>query len=234
MAGSWTNDAVTQITVPTGAVTGSRIVIGSQPNGNAISFYDAGNNLISEITNIGDLIVFDIPSGGSIQYGALSIIFTGISSDVADIDYVQSTGVASSQAKLRINNTPHLGGDPGLFAILGGSADGSKRPTATMNERGVAGSLVQSDQVSTNNLVHIAAYSGTTDAGGHAVLNHGASFTPAGGLAFGSAPGTFGNLTGGINSGGFTATQFDTSWKIANTGAAYAASPITFYAMLFK
>src|SRR5205085_89659 len=60
--------------------------------------------------------------------------------------------------------------------LIGGNDLGTKGPSLVGNERGVQGSVVQSDQTSTSNLIHVAAITGTTDASGFLTFNHGATF----------------------------------------------------------
>lgn len=100
----------------------------------------------------------------------------------------------------------------------------------------ITGNVIQNDDstpaATQPKFLHMGSYSGSTNASGHIVFSHGCNFTPTGALIVGSSPGgTFANLTCGVNS--FTSSQCDVNWTVANTGAAFASSTITFYALFW-
>lgn len=228
----WSNDAIETLTVPTGAVSGQRVVIANQSNGDAVDVYDAGNNLIFSINHVGVATSHNPTTGieSSLQTGQIQLDDSPGTTN-ANLVLVPAAD-AAHQAALEIIASPPVGASYTL-SLEGQSDDGSHGATLVGTERNVQGSMVQSDQHSTNNLIHAGSYSGTTDAAGHLIFNHGCAFTPTGAVATGLAPavGLFPNLTFGTD--GFTGTQANLSCIVANTGAAYANQPVMFNVVFF-
>jgi hypothetical protein len=221
------NNGVFRGSLQTGTAPGQRIILNNPLTGDAIDIYDASNNLIFYVNAFGIASSNNPTTGVSsqLQSGQLELIKGNTNSNAI----LLPAATTAQQGVLEIDMSPPVG-TTYLLRLVGGSDDGSKNPTLTGNERNVQGSIVQSDQVSTNNLIHSAAYSVTTNAGGHAIFNHGCQFTPKTAYVTGTTSGgTFANLTHGVNS--LTSTQADINWIIANTNAPWASSLITFDAL---
>ena len=200
---AWSNDAVNTLTVPTGATTGKRVVIINLATGDAIDIYNASNQLVFSIDNNGVATSFHYPQtyNASLGAGVLSV-----TSATADVGTMADQGVvlASDQSLLQLKQQP-ANGMQYVLSLLGGSQDATKKPTLQGTERSVIGSMVQTDQLSVNNLIHAAHYSITYAATGFTqVFNHGAAFTPA-----------------------FAIVSFDDGSAINNAAVKIAASSIT-------
>jgi hypothetical protein len=230
------NSGVFRGSLSAGSDPGQHFVVSNPATGDALDVYDSANHLIFAITNQG--LAASYTTGSSPQPSAgfqnAQLIFSDNATPTAHNSTMSwsPAAVSAAQGVVTILNSGYVS-DIGALEILCGSADGSKRPTVQAVERGHQGSVVVSDQVSTNNLVHMGSYSGTTNASGHLIIAHGCGFTPKGCVPIGNANGTFANLTAGVNSAGFTSTNFDTSWINAATGAAYANLLVTMYALLW-
>lgn len=219
-----------------GSNPGQHFIVSNPATGDVVDVYDSANNLIFAITNQGSANSYATGSSPnpSIDMQNAHLLFTDNQTPTAHnatMSWSPPT-VPASQGTVTILNSGFTS-DVGALEILCGSADGTKRPTVQAIERDRQGSVVVSDQISTNNLVHMGSYSGTTNASGHLIIPHGCGFTPKGCVPVGNAAGTFANLTFGVNSAGFTSSNFDTSWSNAATGAPYASSLITMYALLW-
>lgn len=101
----------------------------------------------------------------------------------------------------------------------------------------VKGSALQNDQPPGSGelpkFFHPSGYSGTTNASGELTFNHGCTFTPQGMGIWVNASGVGANLMVGIEANRFTSTQATFWVKVADTGALYASSFLTFYALLW-
>lgn len=101
----------------------------------------------------------------------------------------------------------------------------------------VTGSAIQNDQPPSAGelpkFLHMAGYSGTTNASGELTFNHGCQFTPQGMIPIVNASGVGANLMCGVESNRFTSTQATFWVKVADTGAIYASSFLTFYCQLW-
>lgn len=177
----WTNDAVDTLTVPTGAVTGKRVVIANQANGDAIDVYDAGGNLVYAITGQGAAESINPADGRKVTIFDGAVQLLGANGYV-DMFYVEPNPFTpSSQPELFIE----VFGPSNSYTLIleAESADGTKLPTMTGSERNIQGSIVQMDTAGFGtgfgNLMHVGFYTGTVvDAFGNVVIPHGALFTP--------------------------------------------------------
>lgn len=180
----WSMQGFTSLTIPEGATSGARIVIGDQVNGFAIAVYNSSNQLIFSIDQGGSAISYNYT-----QFPAPAVMTTELIQGSLGSQVDNSNGESMNATITRVVNPTDqpeytflvacAGGTAGVLSIRGGSKNGANNATLTGLERNVSGSLVQSDQVSTNNLLHFAAISGTTDGSGFLTFNHGAGFTPA-------------------------------------------------------
>lgn len=232
----WTNDAVDSLTVPTGATSGERVIIANQANGDAIDIYDVANQLVFSIDKNGRLVSYSTVNTAEVVIVGASVFFEDTAQSPQLPPQVQGL-LGPDQTQLILSaGTPHnaAGLTTASLELISGDTAGS--PWVQATQRGVSGAVLQNDSTQdppVSNLVHIASYSGTTDAGGHLVFAHNCSgFTPKWAFVMGTTSGgTFANLTYGLNSLG--ATQADVNWTVANTGAAYANQVITFDMVLY-
>lgn len=218
--------------IEVGPLTGQHFVVNNTATGDPLDIYDSSNQLIFSVNRFG-VAESHNPSNGlsaGLQSGQLEINDGAGNNDAVIL--LLPAGTTSAQTKLQLLASPPIGTSYSLY-LIGGSDDGTKKPTTQGNERGVTGSLVQADTVSNNNLIHSDTYSGTTDANGHLIFNHGCGFTPKGAQITGRAPavGTFPNLTLGTD--GFTSTQANVSFIIANTNVVYANQSVMINATFF-
>lgn len=173
----WTNDAITSLTIPTGATTGARVVIANPATGDAVDVYDSAGKLIAAITFNGAIESFS-PSVSNeiIIQGAVIQFQVNPLTSKADIDF--AAPVFPSSTPDLILTSSSTSANFGQLIVSGQSDDLSVPPTVQALERTVEGSVVVSDQRSVNNLFHADTISGTTDASGNVVFAHGAAFTP--------------------------------------------------------
>jgi hypothetical protein len=166
--------------IEVGSLTGQHFIVNNTATGDVIDVYNSANKLIFAVSKTGVVQSFDYVnnleldiSGGQISFNNFSLTDTG------DMFFSPSTGPAI-QAQVAIQAFS-AGPSVGALSILSGSPNNSKLPTVTGQERNIPGSIVQSDQTSTNNLVHDAQYTLTTDANGVFNQAHNCGFTPTGG-----------------------------------------------------
>ena len=230
----WTNDAVDTLTVPTGAVSGERVIIANQADGDAIDIYNTSNTLVFSIDGTGRLVARSSVSTAEVVINGANLLFE----DLAETPLLPplingSLGPDQTSLRLFAGQPQHAGvGVNGCFIILA-TGDTSASEWINAEQRGVQGAVVQTDSsANAGQLVHADSYSGTTNAGGHLVFNHNAQFTPLVVSITGTTSGgTFANLTWGVNAK--TATQLDVNFTIANTGAPWANNLITFDAVMY-
>ena len=212
-----------------GPLSGAHFIVNNTTTGDIIDVYDAANHLIFAVTAAGQAISYTsgvAPQPSSSLEGA-RVVFSDnqATPTTARITYTPPATTASQGVVTILGNA--ITNDTGALQVFSGSADATKHTTVQAVERNIQGSVVVSDRISTNNLVRASGYSGTTDAAGHLVFNHNCAFFPVRGTLMGTTVGgTFANLTWGLNN--LTATQADVNFHVANTGAAFANSGITF------
>jgi len=221
--------------ISVGTSPGQRFIVNNPVTGDVIDVYDSANNLIFAITNQGQAISYSTGSTPqpSVNLQGAKVVFSDNATPTAHTAQIsfQHNSAPAGQGQITLLNSDNASA-VGALEILSGSTDGTKGPTVQAIERTRQGSVVVSDNISVNNLMHAASYSGTTNAGGHLVFNHNCGFTPTVAVVTGTTPGgTFANLTCGLNS--LTATQADVSWIVANTNAAFANQGITFDMVFF-
>jgi hypothetical protein len=165
--------------------TGSQhAILANTATGDPIDVYNGAGQLVFSVNKFG-VSESHNPSNGisaGLQTGQLEINDGAGNNDFTTILLPAATTAAQSAAEL--NMSPPVGTTYTL-QLVGGSDDGSKSPTLLGNERGVQGSMVQSDKTSDGNLLHFGTYTISTDSGGTGVFNHGASFTPTRGILVG-------------------------------------------------
>jgi len=215
--------------IQVGNAPGQRFIVNNTATGDPLDIYDSSNHLVFSINAHGVADAID-PSTGHIArmtQGQLQLNDGG-NNDAALLMLPAST--TAQRSEVDIIMSPPVGVTYTL-RLIGGSDDGSKGPTLVGQERNVQGAILQSDQTVGNNLIHAAAITGTTDASGFLIFNHGATFKDATGAP--AAPSmifcqvhdtgtpTFGDVD--IIDGSITATQakvFCSQFNgVARTGA---------------
>lgn len=225
------NNGTFRGSIEVGPLTGQHFIVNNPATGDVVDIYDGSNTLVAKIDQFGEIITtngvdsalmfgngfsfvdFGAPPG---SYGGMTGFSRSTGSQVV-IDSGRTSGGVSSNIFFQDN----VNGPGGKAALIA-------------SQRGLSqGSLIQTDSYSAaNSYFHPGSYTVTTNASGHAIFNHGCNFTPTGAVIAGSAPGgTFANLTFGVCN--LTSTQADINWTVANTGAAWANSVITFDALFW-
>ena len=226
------NNGTFRGSIEVGPLTGQHFIVNNPATGDVVDIYDSSNRLVFSINSFGVAESHNPATGLSsgLQNGLLEIN-DGAGNNNVLLELLPAASTAA-QSKLQLLASPPVGPSYQL-QLLGGSDNGVLKPTLVGTERNVQGSLVQSDRTSVNNLIHAAQYSGTTDANGHLIFNHGCAFTPVGAIATGQAPnvGTFPNLSFGTD--GFTSTQANISFIIANTNVVYANAAVMINVLFF-
>lgn len=151
-------------------------------DGTIVDAYDSSNHKVFVIDPVGNTTWSGYTAGVHTTDTEITasglFFFSRTDTSEVDVTFDSSTG-SSTQADLDIlvfNSASPSPNYPYQLTLKAGSDDGTKRPTAVGLERGMIGSLMQSDQISTNNVCHYFAASGTTNSTGFVTLNHGASF----------------------------------------------------------
>lgn len=220
--------------IEAGSLTGQHFWVNNPGTTDVIDVYDSTNKLIFSIDNTGR--VFSYASGASTHYAefAGATLFFGDTAQTPQIKpNVQGLATADETDLLLSAGLPQnaVGGNQSAIIQLS-AGDAVIAPFIETTQRSVTGMMLQTDNLNQNQLMHMASYSGTTNATGHIIFAHGCAFTPKGGVVIGTTPGgTFANLTCGLNF--LTVTQADVSWIVANTGAAFANQGITFDAIFW-
>lgn len=228
------NTGIFRGSIEVGPNPGQHFIVNNPDTGDALDIYDAFNDLVLSIDDVGDIKLFDpaserqlIESGGRLDFQTVD---TGsVSHGRATIQYVGSTG-ASDSSYLSVTTVNGAETVAYELRILPGSNDGTVKKTALGDERGVVGSLVQSDQQSTNNLMHVLKATIATDGSGNFNQAHGASFTPNL-RSIGNVAST--GSTAMINFTSFTATNMLGTMFGSNNGLALPGQNLPFNCILF-
>jgi hypothetical protein len=158
-----------------GTNPGRHVVLNSSTTTDAIDVYDSSNALIFSV-NVFGIAKSTNPAtahSSSLQSGNIELD-DGAGNNDASLRLLSAVDTVH-QSSLDIDCSPPVGITYTL-SLLGGSDSGNLVPTLVGNERNKQGSMVQSDQRSTSNLVHTFSGSGTTDGAGHLVIATGATF----------------------------------------------------------
>lgn len=167
-----------------GSTSSQHAILANTATGDPIDVYNGAGQLVFTVNKFG-VAESHNPSNGisaGLQTGQLEINDGTGNNDFTAL--LLPAGSAAAQSAVELNMSPPIGTTYTL-EMFGGSDDGSKKPTLVGNERGIQGSMVQSDKTQDGNLLHFGTYVITTDSGGAAVFNHGASFTPTRGWLVG-------------------------------------------------
>jgi len=220
----WSMQGFTSLTIPSGATTGKRIVIADPVTGNALEVYNAANQLVAWIDGFGIYHEFSSsPTSQEVQYKNDGMHLTGDTlGDTGTVVYVPATSV-SGQPQLQAVVTNGNGSSVYTLQIVVQGEDGTGTATLIGDERGVPGSVLQSDQVSTNNLTHRANYSVTTNASGIGTFAHNAGFTPKGAVATATAAVAAGATQFSFQPASWTSTQGTVAVKTP-AGAVYVGT----------
>jgi hypothetical protein len=235
------NNGTFRGSITSGNPAAQHLIINNPVTGDAVDVYDTLNRLVLAITANGVLETILRPSnsfallqGNALAFGNTTspptsqAVIVGTSNNLVShilIDSGRSIAVSGSSSLEYLDSNTGLGGKSYVRAIQ--KADGVN-PNVT-------GSIVQTDtDNAVNNVIHAGYYGGTTDGAGNLVLAHGCAFTPSAAVITVDASGTTNpNIVGSMRSAVLGATNFTTSWFIANTGAGYATSIVRFSAIFF-
>lgn len=220
--------------IEVGSLTGQHFWVNNPNTGDVIDVYNTANKLVFFIDATGRLVATSSVSTANVVINGANLLFEDTAQNPAAFTFLNAS-IGTDLTILNIfGGRPQnfTGGGNGSFIQLN-TGDSSASEYIIAEQRGVQGKLVQTDDTSvpgTSQLMHVGTYSGNTNGTGHIIFNHGCNFTPSQAFVIGTTSGgTFANLTWGLNN--LTSTQADINWTIANTGAAYATSPITFDAL---
>jgi hypothetical protein len=179
------NSGIFRGSVEIGTDPGKHIIVANAATGDAVDVYNAGNQLIFFIDNTGRAVSI-VPASGNqaIMSGGFFTLsaqdanpFTYNSQLILNIDAVQHSAVTL------LNSFDSNSGDEYILELRSAGISGvSGLPMALGTERNIRGSLVQSDQIGVNNMVHPHEYVVTTNASGVFTITHNCSFTPTGGV----------------------------------------------------
>lgn len=175
------NSGIFRGSVEIGTDPGKHIIVANAATGDAVDVYNAGNQLIFFIDNTGRAVSI-VPASGNqaIMSGGFFTLsaqdanpFTYNSQLILNIDAVQHSAVTL------LNSFDSNSGDEYILELSSAGISGvSGLPMALGTERNIRGSLVQSDQIGVNNMVHVIRKSVTTNGSGDGSFNPGLSFTP--------------------------------------------------------
>lgn len=189
------NNGTFRGSITSGTNPGQHVVINDGVTGDAVQVYDSGNLLVYNIDKFG-LATSYYRGGGvnqntRVEVGAGQVIFDRVvpGAHPSNILYEPDTAGGGVSADLHMQVVSYGVGAALVMDFLSGAFNGSNGPTVISNERTISGSLVQSDQVRTNNLYHAGQYSLNTNGSGEFTTNHNCSFTPTGCIITQAAPG---------------------------------------------
>jgi hypothetical protein len=175
----WSNDSINTLVIPTGATTGARVIIANQATGDAIDIYDSANRLVFSIDGEGIASSFSYGPDLVAQMFEGALVLGAPGGGQGALEWEESPGPTSGSDIVLIVNPTGGGAALNVF-FQGGSPDGTSTTSGiVVNTRGIFGSMIQSDQIRTNELVHTGTYSGVVAGGdGHWIFDHGCAFTP--------------------------------------------------------
>lgn len=197
--GGWSNDAIETLTIPTGATTGARIVIDGTRG--AILVYNSAGQLVAAISSVSgvaaDSTVYfpqiesiDPASGRTLILNSAEIDFAQAGASNVPGKILLFEGTNDQAVVLRSGTTQTGGPDQAVLSLISAGLAG-QLANAQLNQEvatgsAISGCAVQNDDSSGNGtapkFLHMGSYSGTTNGVGLMTYNHGASFTPAGGI----------------------------------------------------
>lgn len=230
------NAGTFRASIEVGPNPGAHFIVYNPATGDVLDVYDTANNLIAKIDNTGAFTVYDyggVPGGplfDHTQFGQSGLIFSSDQDlSMAVFEFSGSGGSVSLPAfvELQVDNNAAPSHIYTLQAYAG-SDDGSFAPTLYGSERGINGSMLQSDRRSTDNLRHSDQYTCNTNASGIGTFSHGCSFTPKGATFTAFAAVAAGATQFSIQNGSWTSSQVTIAVKTP-AGAAYNGAA-TFYA----
>jgi hypothetical protein len=178
------NNGTFRGSIISGNVTGKHIVLNNLVTGHAVDVYDDTNSLVAYINSIGQ--IGTRLADGSAQAYTLGGSLTLTQDNDQGLFSMQAHTATQGAALIIDSFSPTEASGDGQLVVWSSGTGGSAQPaTVTAIERGHSGSIVVTDGLSTNNLMHAAIYNVSTDAGGSSTFNHGASFTPKIGILAG-------------------------------------------------
>lgn len=244
MSNSWTNNGISELTIPTNATTGERITINTGQDG-AILIYNTAGQLIGAISPAGGT-----GADGTPYIGGFDSIFppTGQQA-VLDGSILRFESPAipalvnqpsvfsppvSTISSLQINSGNLTGENASGLILASGTVGGPKLANIFLEQEEAGGTVIggtalQNDDNTGNGtapkFVHTGLFSITTDVNGDAVFDHGAAFTPTLGWLVGvqGAGNPFYQYAWFSNP--FTSTTANANFK-TSAGANYASATL--------
>lgn len=175
--------------IEVGPLTGAHFVVNNSNTGDVIDVYDSSNRLAFSIDAAGDVTSYN-PSSLAVPYTRFhngQQEFNNASGfNTLDPPTVSAPIITNSGTELVLNSgTPNAGSDNAAISLFGGTTSAGAEIRAT-SRGGVTGDMLHLDTSNNDrNLVHIATYNVSTDAGGASTFNHGCFFTPVAGFLAG-------------------------------------------------
>lgn len=222
------NNGTFRGSLTSGTNPGKHIVLNNSVTGDAVDVYDASNNIIFSIDANGNATsTFQPGNQASSVMTAGSIRFFHGSASSSEFVQLNSTVFPTRGAfgafEFYVN-----GGDNGLpqFGILGNTGT-IFTSTVVADERGVFGSIVVSDNLSVNNIVHGGLQNLVTGATGQWNQAHGCAFTPQGAVITQGGAAGAASITFIVIEAGFTATNWQGIAKL--NGALFTNNNVDVY-----
>jgi hypothetical protein len=211
-----------------GPLTGQHFIVNNASTNDVIDIYDSSNRLVYKLDQNGTIVSLSYATNnpfleitsGSIAMGD-SLISTLGSLGIGEGPGFTETTLAS----------PALSGGSQVNLQLVSESSGNKY--IICNQRGQTGTVIQSDSINANQLIHVGAYNVTTDAGGTGFVNHGCAFTPTAGFLAGvNGIGANFPYQYAWFASPFTSTTAKAAFK-DNTGAALANTTLGVFGFFF-
>lgn len=164
-----------------GTAPGQRFIV-NPGNGDVLDVYNASNQLIANIDSAGTYSTYQFLGANPYEHTSFSQEGLQFISDQDSsggiVEFLASDPAIPSSSPLIELQTANDLGQTYTLSLFAPSHDGTFKATALGTERGFLGSLVQSDQQTTDNLIHVGSFANNTDAAANATVTHGAQFTP--------------------------------------------------------
>lgn len=173
------NNGTFRGTLTSGTNPGAHVII-NDTDGTPLKIYDSSNFLIGYIDKFGVFASRQDIGGGVIDQAFIQggTLIAQQGGDQGLFNCQQHTGTQGAAISI-FSDTAGAASSSGQLTVWSqGVGVGAQPNTVTATERNNGGSIVVSDQLSTNNLVHLEIYSFTTDGSGNCNFPHHCTFTP--------------------------------------------------------
>lgn len=171
-----------------GNPSGQHLILNNGATGDAVDVYDSSDRLVASIDATGTLLTINQPAQDTLLMQGDAIAFYNQGSAPSSRAGITGTSSATG-SQVIIDSGRGTSSNDSILWLLDSllSPDGKSyvrsQQKATHTQGPISGSVMQTDtDNSSNNCVHVATYSITTDASGNSTFNHGCRFTPAGGF----------------------------------------------------